>query len=276
MQWAKAEHGFSERRACRVMDQNRQTQRRVLTDRRKHDPIVEERLQRMAQRYPKWGCPQLHEQLRRAGFVINHKRTERLYEEFRLKLRCRRRRRLPMGVRQVLLQPICPMQCWSVDFMHDTLSWGKPYRLLNVIEDYDREALRVEIDFSLGAERVRRVLDELFELYGIPQFIRSDNGPEFRDEALQKWIRSKGITWEFIQPGKPAQNAYVERFNGTMRDELLDMHSFKSLEEARQAVDDWIKIYKEQRTHRSLGKLPPREFKARWQRLQSPSTIGIE
>jgi len=276
VQWAKDAHRLSERRACRVMDQNRQTQRRAVKDRRKHDPAVEERLRTMAIRYPKWGCPQLHEQLRRAGFVINHKRTERLYGEFGLKLRRRRRRRLPLGVRQVLLQPIRPVQCWSLDFMHDTLCWGKPYRLLNIIEDYDREALKVEIDFSLGAERVRRALDQLFELYGTPSFIRSDNGPEFRDESLQNWIRSRGVTWEFIQPGKPAQNAYVERFNGTMRDELLDMHSFRHLDEARHAVEEWIKLYNEKRTHRSLGKLPPSEFKARWQRLQSPSTIGIE
>lgn len=229
----------------------------------------------MAIQYPKWGCPQLHEQLRRAGFVINHKRTERMYRELGLKLRRRRRRRLPIGISQVLLQPIRPVQCWSLDFMHDTLFWGKPYRLLNVIDDYGREVLRVEIDFSLGAERVHRVLEQLFELHGIPDFIRSDNGPEFRDGDLQQWIRSKGITWEFIQPGKPAQNAFVERFNGTLRNELLDIHSFRSLDEARERIEDWIKIYNDKRTHRSLGKLPPSEFKLRWQRQQSPSTVGI-
>jgi putative transposase len=257
------------------MAQNRQTQRRPVRDRRKQDPIVEERLKAMASEYPKWGCPQLHEQLRRTGWVINHKRTERMYRELGLKLRRRRRRRLPVGVGQVLLQPIRPMQCWSLDFMHDTLLWGKPYRLLNVIDDYGREVLRVEIDFSLGAERVRRVLDQLFDLYGVPDFMRSDNGPEFRDGHFQQWIRSKGVTWEFIQPGKPAQNAYIERFNGTFRNELLDTHSFRSLDEARERIEDWIRIYNEKRTHRSLGKLPPSEFKLRWQHQQSPFKTGI-
>jgi putative transposase len=258
------------------MDQSRQTQRRAVQDRCRQDRRVEERLKVMASQHPKWGCPQLHEQLRRAGFVINHKRTERIYRELGLKLRRRRRRRLPVGIRQVLLQPIRPVQCWSLDFMHDTLFWGKPYRLLNVVDDYAREVLKIEIDLSLGAERVQRVLEHLFELHGVPSFIRSDNGPEFRDGKFQDWIRSKGVQWEFIQPGKPAQNAFVERFNGTLRNELLDMHSFRTLVEARTAIDAWIWIYNEQRTHRSIGKLPPSEFKQRWQRQQSPSRIGID
>jgi putative transposase len=202
--------------------------------------------------------------------MINHKRTERLYRELGLKLRRRRRRRLPAGIRQVLLQPIRPVQCWSVDFMHDTLFWNRPYRLLNVLDDYAREGLGVEIDFSLGAERVRRMLERLFGEHGTPQYIRSDNGPEFRAESLQSWIRSQGVTWEFIQPGKPAQNAFVERFNGTLRDEVLDTHCFKTLEEARDKIERWLQLYNGTRTHRSLGKLPPSEFKQRWQRLQSP------
>jgi putative transposase len=257
------------------MGQHRQTQRRAVKDRRRPDERVKERLTTMAHQFPKWGCPQLHEQLRRAGFVINHKRTERIYRELGLKLRRRRRRRLPVGVRQVLLQPIRPVQCWSLDFMHDTLFWGKPYRLLNIVDDYARDALKIEIDLSLGAERVRRVLEHLFDLYGIPNFIRSDNGPEFRDGKLQEWIRSKGVTWEFIQPGKPAQNAFVERFNGTLRNEFLDIYSFRTLEEARESIEQWIRIYNEQRTHRSIGKLPPSEFRQRWQQQQSPVTTGI-
>ena len=148
--------------------------------------------------------------------MINHKRTERLYRQFGLGLRRRRRKRLPVGIGQVLLQPIRPAQCWSLDFMSDTLSWGKPYRLLNVIDDYAREALAMEIDFSLGAERVKRLLEQLCEEHGTPQFIRSDNGLEFRAELLQRWAQGKGIRWEFIQPGKPAQNAFIERFNGVV------------------------------------------------------------
>lgn len=218
----------------------------------------------------------MHQQLRREGFVINHKRTERLYREFGLGLRRRRRKRLPAGVAQVLLQPIRPSQCWSLDFMSDTLSWGKPYRLLNVIDDYAREALAIEIDFSLGAERVKRVLEQLCEAHGTPQFIRSDNGPEFRAELLQRWAQEKGIRWEFIQPGKPAQNAFIERFNGTLREEVLDQCTFGSLQQARETTAAWRVIYNEKRTHRSLGKLPPSEFKAQWQRQQSPVMTGTD
>jgi len=257
------------------MDHSRETHRRAPSDRRKTDVAVEERLKALAAEHSKWGCPQLHEQLRLEGFVINHKRTERLYGEMGLKLRHRRRRRLPVGVRQVLLQPIRPTQCWSIDFMSDTLSWGKPYRLFNVIDDYARDALAIEIDFSLGAERISRVLERLCDLHGAPQFIRSDNGPEFRADSTQQWAKTRAITWEFIQPGKPAQNAFVERFNGTLRGELLELHSFRTLEEARLQAQRWMQIYNEKRTHRSLGKLPPREFKARWQRQQSPTTTGI-
>lgn len=274
MDWARKSYELSERRACRVLDHSRSTHRRAVKERCTQEPEVEARLKALAAEHSRWGCPQLHEQLRREGFVINHKRTERLYRQFDLKLRRRRRRRLPVGARQVLLQPIRPAQCWSLDFMSDTLSWGKPYRLLNVIDDYARDALAIEIDFSLGAERVRRVLEVLCDQHGTPSFIRSDNGPEFRADLLQQWAKARGINWEFIQPGKPAQNAFIERFNGTMRNEVLDANSFRSLGEARTETHRWMKIYNETRTHRSLGKLPPSEFKARWQRQQSPSKTG--
>jgi putative transposase len=257
------------------MGQSRATQRRTRRGRCKTDTAVEGRLKALAAEHSRWGCPQLHEQLRREGLVINHKRTQRLYRELELGLRRKQRRRLPVGVSQVLLQPIRPSQCWSIDFMSDTLSWGKPYRLLNVIDDYARDALAIEIDFSLGAERVRRVLEQLCDLHGAPQFIRSDNGPEFRADSVQQWAKARGITWEFIQPGKPAQNAFIERFNGTLRDELLELYSFRTLDEARSHAQHWIRIYNDKRTHRSLGKLPPSEFKARWQRQQSPLTTGI-
>lgn len=267
---------MSERRACRIFAQNRGTQRRALRDRNLCDEQVEQRLKQLAAEHVRWGCPQLHEQLRRDGFVINHKRTERLYRELSLGLRRRRRKRLPVGIGQVLLQPIRPGQCWSLDFMSDTLSWGKPYRLLNVMDDYAREALAIEVDFSLGAERVKRLLEQLCEEYGAPQFIRSDNGPEFRAALLQEWAKEQGIRWEFIQPGKPAQNAFIERFNGTLREEVLDQHSFRSIVQARHTTAAWKTIYNEERTHSSLGKLPPSEFKARWQRQQSPVMTGTD
>ncbi len=126
------------------------------------------------------------------------------------------------------------------------------------------------------SQLIRRVLEQLCDLHGAPQFIRSDNGPEFRADSVQQWAKARGITWEFIQPGKPAQNAFIERFNGTLRDELLELYSFRTLDQARSHAQHWIRIYNDKRTHRSLGKLPPSEFKARWQRQQSPLTTGID
>jgi putative transposase len=139
-----------------------------------------------------------------------------------------------------------------------------------------REAPAIGIDFSLGAERVKRVLEQLCEEYGTPQFTRSDNRPEFPAELLQRWAQEKGIRWEFSQPGKPAQSAFIEGFSGTLREEVLDQYSFGSPQQTREATAAWRVIYNEKRTHRSLGKLPPSEFKARWQRQQSPVMTGTD
>ena len=176
---------MSERRACRIVRQARSTQRRLLRDRRCHDGPIEGRLVDLAKTHRSWGCPQLHRQLRQEGYRINHKRTDRLYRERGLALRRRRRRRLPDRVRQPLLQPIRPNQCWSMDFMSDTLADGRAYRTFNVIDDYARDALAIEIDISLTANRVVRVLEQMCQWYGSPETIRSDNGPEFRSEAVQ-------------------------------------------------------------------------------------------
>jgi putative transposase len=238
------------------------------------DPVVEKRLVELAETHGKWGCPQLHRQLRHEGHRINHKRTERLYGERALALRRRRRRRLPERLRQPLVQTLRPNQCWSMDFMSDSLASGRAYRTFNVLDDYARDALAIEIDISLTAHRVIRVLDQLCETHGVPEAIRSDNGPEFRSEAVQAWAKERNIRWDFIQPGCPAQNAYIERFNGTYRSEVLDMNQFRSLDEARAATTAWLAIYNEQRTHSAIGHLPPLAFKQRWQQQQSLLSRG--
>ena len=153
--------------------------------------------------------------------------------------------------------------------MGDSLADGRGYRTLNVLDDYARDALAIEIDLSLTARRVKRVLERLCDAYGQPQAIRSDNGPELRSAVLQDWARERGIRWDFTQPGHPEQNAYIERFNGTYRGEVLDAYQFETIAQARRVSEAWRRIYNEQRAHSAIGHLPPRTFKQRWQQRQS-------
>ena len=272
--WAMNDKLLSQRRACRLMKQPRGTQRRSLRSRRENS-VVETRLVELANIHGAWGCPQLHRQLRREGHGINHKRTYRLYCKPGLSLRRRRRRRLPERVQQPLLQQLHPNQVWSMDFMSDTLVNRRAYRTFNVIDDCARDVLAIEIDFSLTGERVVRVLQQLCEWHGRPDAMRSDNGPEFRSHVVQAWAKENGIAWQFTQPGCPAQNAYIERFNGTFRVEVLDAYQFESLDQARAVSKRWIPIYNGQRTHSAIGHLPPMEFKRQRQLPNSLLSNGI-
>lgn len=272
--WAVNDKQLSQRRACRLMTQPRGTQRRILQGPRE-DGVAESRLIELANDHATWGCPQLHQQLRREGHRINHKRTHRLYRKHGLSLRRRRRRRLPERVQQPLVQQLHPNQVWSMDFMSDTLVNRRAYRTFNVIDDCARDVLAIEIDFSLTGERVVRVLQQLCEWHGKPDAMRSDNGPEFRSNVVQAWAKSNGIDWQFTQPGCPAQNAYIERFNGTFRLEVLDAYQFESLDQARVISKQWIPVYNEQRTHSAIGHLPPMEFKRQRQLLTSLLSNGI-
>ena len=152
--------------------------------------------------------------------------------------------------------------CWSVDFMHDSLASGRAFRTFNVIDDFNREALAIEIDTSLPAARVVRVLDMLAAWRGYPQCLRSDNGPEFISQKLEEWAEEHDILLNFIQPGKPAQNAYIERFNRTYREEVLDLYLFGSLAEARAITEEWLEEYNAIRPHEALGGLSPCQYTA--------------
>ncbi len=263
------EKNLSQRRACVVFAQARQSQRRRLRGRYHNDPKAEARLVQLAHENTSWGCPQLHQQLRSEGFVINHKRAHRLYRQHGLALRRRARRRFPAREPHCLIQPIRPNQTWSIDFMHDALKSGRTFRTLNIIDDFARDLLAIEIDFTLPSMRLIRVLNRLIEQYGKPNQIRSDNGPEFISKATQDWAKENQIEWQFIKPGKPQQNAYIERFNGTYRTEILDAHLFNSINEVKNITEIWIKKYNNQRTHSAIGHLPPTTFKQQWQARQS-------
>lgn len=197
--------------------------------------------------------------LRRQGRGWNHKRTYRVYCQMQLNRRRAAKRRLPKRHRVPLYVPRRPDTVWSADFVADALYNGRRFRTFNVVDDFNREALAIEIDISITSERLVRVFRRIQAERPLPQVLRTDNGPEFLGETFTQWAKQAGMAIRYIQPGKPNQNAYIERFNRTYRDELLDQHLFASLEDVREATYWWMIEYNEQRPHDSLGDLTPME-----------------
>jgi putative transposase len=223
------------------------------------EPIAQE-LQELAHQQPRWGCGKMTDYLRNQGHSWNHKRIRRVYRAMALHLKRKPKKRLPARVAQALAVPAQANQTWSLDFMSDSLSNGRTFRTLNVIDDYNREALWIEVDTSLPAERVVRVLEQLLHWRGKPTSIRMDNGPELISKRLESWAQEKDIALLHIQPGKPAQNAYIERFNRTFREEVLDAYLFDDLQEVRTITERWLEDYNTIRRHEALLGLPPRQF----------------
>jgi putative transposase len=199
--------------------------------------------------------------LRKNGLLINHKRTLRIYRALVLNLPRRVKKRVPARVKQPLTVPATANVCWSLDKTRDVRTAGRRFRTLNVLDDYNRQLLGVEIDFSLPAARVVQVLTRLVEYHGPPAQLRTDNGPESISAHLSDWCAQQRIALQWIQPGKPTQNAYIERFNGSFRRELLDAHLFRSLPHMLQLVDAWMLDYNTQRPHQALNFMTPLEFK---------------
>lgn len=217
----------------------------------------------MAQTRRRFGCPRLHAMLRREGIVINHKRTERIYKQQGLMLRMRRRKRLSSQLRLDVPKPQYPNHIWSMDFMRDNLSGGRTMKVLSVVDEYTRKCLAIEVDTSINGTRVARVLSEIGQLEGLPEIIIIDNGPEFISNALDNWAYQRGVKLTFIRPGKPVENAYIESFNGRLRDECLNENWFLTLEHARGIIERWRVDYNTARPHSSLGYLTPEEYKER-------------
>jgi putative transposase len=211
-------------------------------------------------KHPRWGFWKTFKALRRKGHRWNHKRVYRVYCELRLNQKRRAKKRLPKRVKQPLLVPQLPNQIWSADFMSDTLYAGKRFRTFNVIDDFNRELLHVEIDTSITAKRLIRVFERIRLDRGLPDVLRTDNGPEFLSGEFVTWAEAAGMMIQYIQPGEPNQNAYIERFNRTYRNELLDLYMFRNLSEVREATYWWMIEYNEQRPHDSLGDLTPAEY----------------
>ena len=191
------------------------------------------------------------------GHVWNHKRVYRIYRALELNLRIRPRKRLKREKPDELAVPDAPNEVWSMDFMADRLGDGRAFRLLNILDDFNREGLGIEVDFSLPAERVVRTLNQIIEWRGAPKAIRVDNGPEYISGHLMEWAETKGITLTHIQPGKPQQNAYVERYNRTVRHEWLDLYIFETIEEVQEIATEWLWTYNHERPNMGIGGVTP-------------------
>jgi putative transposase len=223
------------------------------------EPIITA-LGQLAEQHPRWGFGKMSQWLKKQGYGWNHKRVYRVYCQLGLNLRVKPKKRLPARQPQPLAQPSQPNECWSLDFMSDSLVSGQRFRTLNILDDFNRELLWIEIDTSLPASRVVRVLDQLGQWYSYPQRIRTDNGPEFISGTLANWAKRHHVRLDFIQPGCPAQNAYIERCNRTYREEVLDMYLFNTLEQVRQLTEQWLYVYNAQRPHEALNGLAPYEY----------------
>jgi len=258
-----SEKGVSQRRACKVVGMHRSVAR--YRRRKPNDAALRERLKTLAGQHRRYGYLRLHVLLRREGFILNHKKTYRLYREEGLLVRTKRRKRLSGRERVPLNAPQRRNQRWSMDFVSDSLCSGRRFRVLNIVDDLTRESPGQLVDLSISGERVVRFLDELARLHGLPDEIVMDNGPEFTSKAMFLWSLRTGVRLQFIQPGKPMQNGYVESFNGKFRDECLNEHWFASLSEARRLIKQWHHHYNQERPHSGLGYQTPAAFAARRQ-----------
>ena len=252
------EHGLSTRQACRASRISRVCY--FYSSKPKDDSMIKRVLQQLSQRFPCYGFAMLFKLIRQMKHAWNHKRVRRIYRELGLNLTQRRKKRLPARIKQPLVVPTNPNESWSADFMSDQLCCGRRFRTFNVMDDFNRQVLTVEVDMSLSSHRMVRSLDQLKEYRGLPKRIRVDNGPEFRSGRFTDWAESNGVEVAYIQPGKPTQNAFIERLNGTYRREVLDCHAFEDLDEVRQITEDWMHTYNTVRPHQALDGISPRAY----------------
>lgn len=248
----------SVRQACKLVSLPRSVYR--YQRKPKDDRALMDALEVLVVKHPTIGFWKCYYRLRRKGYECNHKKLYRVYKFLQLNIRRKVKRRLPERIKQPLMVPEGLNQSWSMDFMSDSLVDGRRFRILNIIDDYNRESLWIEIDTSLPARRVIRVLERLLELRGKPLRIRVDNGPEFISDLLRLWCEEHNIEILFIQPGKPVQNAFIERNNGSIRRELLDAYHFFTLQEVRLMAEEWRQDYNAERPHETLGNVPPLEY----------------
>ena len=257
VRWMQAK-GMTERRALQVVGMSASAYR--YQPRPDRNQALRERIVGLAQRHRRYGAGMIYLKLRQAGETVNHKRVERLYGLEKLQIRRRRRKKTPVSERQPLLRPGAANEVWSMDFVFDRIATGRSLKALVIVDDATHEAVAVLAEHSIGGERLTRMMDEVCSRRGRPAVIRTDNGKEFTGKAMLNWAYRNGVSLRLIEPGKPNQNAYVESFNGRLRDECLNEHWFTSLPHARLEIERWRREYNEERPKQGLGGLTPTQY----------------
>lgn len=252
------QHGVSQRRACQALTVDRSSVRYQSI--RPDDGAVRAAMKNVAAERRRFGYRRIHLMLQRQGFVLNQKKLRRMYREEKLQVRRRGGRKRALGTRQPMALPGSANERWSLDFVSDAFTDGRRFRILAIVDDFTRECLRLVADTSLSGVRVARELNVVIGRRGKPTTIVSDNGTELTSIAILKWQQETGIGWHYIAPGKPTQNAFIESFNGRLRDECLNERLFSTLADARTAISRWKEDYNHHRPHSALGNLTPAEY----------------
>ncbi|WP_274375816.1 IS3 family transposase [Xanthomonas campestris] len=250
--------GASERRALAVIGMSASALRYCPREDRNGE--LRERICALAHRHRRYGVGMIYLKLRQEGRIVNYKRVERLYREQQLQVRRRKRKKVPIGERQPLLRPSQANQVWSMDFVFDRTAEGRVIKCLVIVDDATHEAVAIEVERAISGHGVTRVLDRLAHSRGLPKVIRTDNGKEFCGKAMVAWAHARNVQLRLIQPGKPNQNAYVESFNGRLRDECLNEHWFPTLLHARTEIERWRREYNEDRPKKAIGGMTPAAY----------------
>lgn len=250
--------GLSERRSLAVVRMSASALR--YAPRPDRNVELRERILTLAHRHKRYGVGMIYLKLRQAGMLVNYKRVERLYQDAKLQVRRRKRKKVPTGERQPLLRPLVANEVWSMDFVFDRTAEGRVIKCLTIVDDATHEAVAIEVERAISGHMLTRVLDRLALGRGLPRVIRTDNGKEFCGKAMVAWAHERGVQLRLIEPGKPNQNAYVESFNGRLRDECLNEHWFTHLLHARTVIESWRREYNEERPKNALGGMTPAAY----------------
>lgn len=267
------ELGLSERHALLVLDMSASALRYVPAP--DQNVSLRERILALAHRHRRYGVGMIYLKLRQEGWMINHKRVERLYTQAKLQVRRRKRKKIPIADRQPLIRPWQANEVWSMDFVFDCTAEGRVIKCLTIVDDATHESIAIVPERAIGGHPLTRILDRLQFERGLPQVIRTDNGKEFCGHAMLTWAHERGVTMLLIEPGKPNQNAYIESFNGRLRDECLNEHWFTSLAHARTVIEAWRREYNEERPKKTLGGLTPAAYAQQLAARAATMTSGL-
>ncbi len=267
------EKGLSERRALVVARMSASAL--CYEPRPVHNVELREQIAALAHRPRRYGVGMIHLKLRQKGLIVNYKRVERPYQEAGRQVRRRKRKKVPVGQRQPLPRPSAANQVWSMDFVFDRTPEGRAIKCLTIVDDAPPKAVAIEVERAISGQGIARVLDRLAVQRGLPRVIRTDNGRKFCGKAMVAWAHEKGISLRLIEPGKPNQNAYVEFFNGRLRDECLNEHWFPTLLHARTSIESWQRDYNDERPKRALGGLTPAQYAAQLAGKKDKISTGL-